>query len=382
MTPETAHHFVMYPHPYPSNPYIISQSMSAPGPSPPWYTDDDTLGVASGLDVDLEMDLGYDAPEVVTDSEVARGEILASPKKAARPAHTPRPPNAWILYRSDKLRAIAAGESLPGLDAVMAEQGVTSSSGSASSGEDSSKEGKGKGKSKEVTPASSVPSDGAEGIKKGSMPPPPTPKGKVKGKKGAKEPTEGYLSLGPGKTGRGLPQADISKMISMLWKRETPEVRAEYERLSELKKIEVRAICLSPGIAAGPTLSLIREQGIIELIYHNSIKRNILATNFSRYARRTKSRCARRGSGRKTPLRERRNCVTQVDVSRCSVMPILILKNTDPLRRISAKRSNQDLSCFAIREFVTRRPSPFKGTVALVHQPAWQSYSRGDRGRT
>ena len=127
----------------------------------------------------------------------------------------PRPPNAWILYRSDKLKAIAGGEQVADLDAIMAESGVSSTSSS-------------------------------EGDVKVA---------KVKRKKGSKEPTEGMLALGRGKTGRGLPQADISKMISMMWKRERPEVRAQYEHLSEMRKLEVRATSRPGLIAASREIS-------------------------------------------------------------------------------------------------------------------------------
>ena len=133
--------------------------------------------------------------------------------------HTPRPANAWILYRSDKLKAIAAGDEIPGLDGVMAELGVSGTSSSDEADKvDRDKEGE------------------------GDLPEKTKTKLKKKGKKGAKEPTEGLLSLGRGKTGRGLPQADISKMISMLWKRESAAVRGEYERRSETKKAEVSCV--------------------------------------------------------------------------------------------------------------------------------------------
>lgn len=119
--------------------------------------------------------------------------------------HTPRPPNAWILYRSDMLRAIGAGEQVTGLEEIGMELGKSGSSESSSE----------------------------------DKPDDPKGKPKKKSKKHAKEPAEGLLTLGRGKTGRGLPQADISKMISMLWKREKPEIRAEYEAKSEAKKQEV-----------------------------------------------------------------------------------------------------------------------------------------------
>jgi len=144
----------------------------------------------------------------------ASSDVENTPK-AEPPVHTPRPPNAWILYRSDKLKAIAAGDEIPGLDGVMAELGVSGSSSSDEIEKDSG--------DKEAD-------DTAEKAK---------PKPKKKGKKGVQEPTEGLLSLGRGKTGRGLPQADISKMISMLWKRESAAIRGEYERRSEVKKAEV-----------------------------------------------------------------------------------------------------------------------------------------------
>jgi len=162
----------------------------------------------------------FDPEALVSASETASTSTAApasgsNPSKTARVPHTPRPPNAWILYRSDQLKAIAAGEHLPGLEAIMAEAGLSNS------GTELSEESCTEDKNKIA----------------GSMLPPPTPKKKAK--KGAKEPSEGLLSLGRGKTGRGLPQADISKMISMLWKRESAEVRSDYERMSEMRKLQV-----------------------------------------------------------------------------------------------------------------------------------------------
>lgn len=136
---------------------------------------------------------------------------VASPARAER---TPRPPNAWILYRSDKLRAIASGETVPGLEDA-------STSTSASSGDETKK-------SESQTPDTS---SRAPSPQKGKKP--------SRARKALKPPTEGLLALGRGKFGRGLPQADISKLISSLWRSETPEVRAKYERLSDQKKMEV-----------------------------------------------------------------------------------------------------------------------------------------------
>jgi hypothetical protein len=234
VTLEVGHHSNAYPHSIPSNPCSPPVTSTAPTQSPPGYTQEKGGEFGSGLDFDLGMEFELDPLEATTDQERAPSETLSPVKKAGRSQTPPRPPNAWILYRSDKLRAIAASEPVPRLDAIIAETTVSSSSGSGNSGKDSLNLGKGKGGSKEETPASSAASDGHEEM----LPSPPPAKVK-KPKKGSKEPTEGYLSLGRGKTGRGLPQADISKMIGMLWTRESEEVRGEYQKMAELKKLEV-----------------------------------------------------------------------------------------------------------------------------------------------
>jgi hypothetical protein len=168
-------------------------------------------GFASMLNVDVE------------DEDHRQSSAEPNPTSPSKPLvleRPPRPPNAWILYRSDQLKAISAGRKIKGLDDVMRESGVSSSSGEESSAEAG------------LTSATSVTDDDKE-----------KPIIKRKGKKGAKEPTEGLLALGKGKTGRGLPQAHISKMISELWKRESPTVKAEYEKRSEVKKLQVSLLC-------------------------------------------------------------------------------------------------------------------------------------------
>jgi hypothetical protein len=47
--------------------------------------------------------------------------VVSPPIRMEQP---PRPPNAWILYRSERLRAIAAGEPIPGLLAVLEAQSL------------------------------------------------------------------------------------------------------------------------------------------------------------------------------------------------------------------------------------------------------------------
>jgi len=143
------------------------------------------------------------------------------------------------------LKAIAAGEHLPYQDALLIEAGISSGSASmsTSSGDDNPMKKKGKGKSKGKSNASlDTPQTSVISTPVDEFPPEDRrqPIKMKKGKKGVPDPTEGYLSLGKGKTGRGLPQADISKMISIAWKRETPEVRKKYEQMSEKRKQEVR----------------------------------------------------------------------------------------------------------------------------------------------
>lgn len=242
ITPEGGYQFVAYPHSFPSNPYFPPLPANTLPQSPqPWYTEEEGGEIGSGSDLGLNMEFDLELADLKTDHELAQSEAPSPVKKASKTAQPPRPPNAWILYRSDKLKAIADGETVPGLDAIKAEITGGSSSGSGSSGEDSSGLGKGKGKSTDETPAASD----QQTFDAGSMPPPlpPLPPAKAKKpKRGSKEPTEGYLSLGRGKTGRGLPQADISKMISTLWKRETEAVRTKYENMAEQKKQEVNTV--------------------------------------------------------------------------------------------------------------------------------------------
>ncbi|KAK6905910.1 hypothetical protein I203_106745 [Kwoniella mangroviensis CBS 8507] len=221
--------FASYPQSYPTtdyfpqqHPQIIPPSANSHAGSPPWQTTD-TEANASGLDVDLDVDL-----EGMTDEGTGKlSYSTASPGKSLKVSgkdSIPRPPNAWILYRSDILKDLASGNDIPGLDAVLTKLGygpVTSASSDESTNESVSAT---KGKSKEATDSE-------------MMPPPSTIKVK-KSKKGVKQPTEEFLSLGRGKTGKGLPQAHISKLISTLWKNETEERKAFYERKADLRKIE------------------------------------------------------------------------------------------------------------------------------------------------
>lgn len=217
--------FGAYPQPYPVYPQYGSVPMSHT------ISQQSTSASQSGLYTDTDADDDQFPIEFEFENDVATkhypslpaATVLGSPSKIK--AQPPRPPNAWILYRSDRLKDISAGREVKGLDAVMRDSGFSGSS--ASSGEES---GPGLG-TNWTTPATSVSADADDEQPKAIV--------RRKGKKGAKEPTEGLLRMGSGKTGRGLPQAHISKMISELWKRESAEVRKEYESRSEKRKNEV-----------------------------------------------------------------------------------------------------------------------------------------------
>ncbi|OCF37639.1 hypothetical protein I317_04365 [Kwoniella heveanensis CBS 569] len=213
--------FSSYPQSYPMSSYFPQEAAVPPPPplgsSPPWLTTD-TEANASGLDLDLDVS-GAGELDDAQPVEPVKSKGGKGPKIAI-----PRPPNAWILYRSDILKGLAEKTEIPGLEAVMLKMGYnpTTSASSDESAVEGSR-GKGKGKGKATTDS--------------EMMPPPTSK-RRKQKKGAKAPTEAFLSLGRGKNGKGLPQADISKLISNLWKSETAERKAFYERKADLKKIE------------------------------------------------------------------------------------------------------------------------------------------------
>lgn len=170
------------------------------------------------------------------DSDVQLGDAtdVSDAGTSAKKGKVPRPPNAWILYRSEMLREIGKGRYPEGFDEAMADSGV--GNGHSSSGEDASR-------NKLPTPPTSASSEAGVKVErkadKGEMPPPPAPVKMKKGKKGSKDPSQGLLNLGSGKTGRGIPQADISKLISIMWKREKADIRAVYEGKAEAKKAEV-----------------------------------------------------------------------------------------------------------------------------------------------
>ncbi|WVR06041.1 hypothetical protein IAU60_003069 [Kwoniella sp. DSM 27419] len=235
--PPTAHSystpsvFSSFPTSFSMSSYFSQQGSLASSleASPPWQTTD-TEAEGTGFEAEYtlrhETDLDDSAADLSARSMTSKkSKPGATSQKQPDKEAIPRPPNAWILYRSDMLRDLAAGNDIPNLDKVLAKMGHTISS-SASSDESGIEGSHARSKARATTIGSAS----------GSMPPPSTIKKAPH--KGGKAPTEEFLSLGRGKAGKGLPQADISKVISNLWKSESAQRRAFYEEKASLRKLE------------------------------------------------------------------------------------------------------------------------------------------------
>jgi hypothetical protein len=142
-----------------------------------------------------------------------------SPKAA--PKKPPRPPNAWILYRSETLAKMSRGERIPLLEQVLIES-----------------YGPAKFPAQPwPTQSESTEEDDGTGANKG-------PKSFRKGKKGGKDINWYMWMLGLIRSpDGGMPQSDVSRIISNIWKHEPEEQRQHYDNLSQIKKAEVSPPC-------------------------------------------------------------------------------------------------------------------------------------------
>lgn len=165
---------------------------------------------------------GTSSPTPPPDPEVSHVSAEEEPKpvvsRYTRPEQPPRPPNAWILYRSERLRAIAAGEPIPGLLAVLEAQSLVR--------------------------ALDVSEQRPSGFKDASSSPEPNRFQLFREDEPSNPPNQKDVKDDPktetsSKYRRALLQADISKVISMMWKREGKEVKSKYEAMAEAKKLEV-----------------------------------------------------------------------------------------------------------------------------------------------
>jgi hypothetical protein len=122
----------------------------------------------------------YDSPELYLDDDDE--EVDESTRQTTPPVEKKisRPPNAWILYRSDRIREYNEGGTIK--SAAADDEGQSS-------------------KSKPVKAGKKV--------------------DKTK------------------KPGKGYTQAEISRLIALEWKNEPKDVKARYDRLAEIKKMEV-----------------------------------------------------------------------------------------------------------------------------------------------
>jgi hypothetical protein len=162
------------------------------------------------------------SPSPTEEAETTPTVIEKEPKPVISPPirmeQPPRPPNAWILYRSERLRAIAAGEPIPGLLAVLEAQSLVRALDVSEQRVSGTKE------------SSSSPEPNRFQLFKDAEPPSPGSQKSVK---------EDLKAENGSKYRRALLQADISKVISMMWKREDKEVKSKYEAMAEAKKLEV-----------------------------------------------------------------------------------------------------------------------------------------------
>lgn len=139
-----------------------------------------------------------------------------SPKAA--PKKPPRPPNAWILYRSETLTKMSRGERIPLLEQVLLEQYGPPKFPPQSSW---------------PVPGESTEEEDGAGANQG-------PKSVRKGKKGGKDINWYMWMLGLIRSpDGGMPQSDVSRIISSIWRREPEPERRRYDNLSQVRKAEV-----------------------------------------------------------------------------------------------------------------------------------------------
>ncbi|BEJ15096.1 hypothetical protein CspHIS471_0408630 [Cutaneotrichosporon sp. HIS471] len=137
-----------------------------------------------------------------------------SPKAA--PKKPPRPPNAWIIYRSETLAKMSRGERIPLLEQVLLE-----SYGPAK------------------FPAQTWPAQGESTEEDDGTGANTGPKSFRKGKKGGKDINWYMWMLGLIRSpDGGMPQSDVSRIISNIWKHEPEERRQHYDKLSQKRKVE------------------------------------------------------------------------------------------------------------------------------------------------
>lgn len=187
----------------------------------------------SSPEVDADADADADGED-----DDASGEPSTSSAAAAAFNKTPRPANAWILYRSDKLKAIASGERMPPLDDFLARS--RRSDAEVQAEEEASMED---GESSALTGAGRASNDATRVATKR--------KKKKKSKPNMNEVPAQELERirqimnheATDDEPRSMPpQAEISKLISFMWKNESRATKQKYERLSDIRRMEHEAL--------------------------------------------------------------------------------------------------------------------------------------------
>lgn len=214
----------------PPSPFGAISSMSNVGLVTPVASMQDSSASTLAATSSAE-DMREASPTSPSDTDAAPLPIDIKPRTIkSLKSNPPRPPNAWILYRSEKLKAIAAGEKLANLDTILAEQAAESRRAQ----EGTSRAPGNSGKQRGISQTSSKSSKSSKGKKKAGE------------SEAESELTDGRstpqdsAAISDGNAGtKAVPQAEISKVISLMWKREKKEEKAKFEKMAQAKKIEV-----------------------------------------------------------------------------------------------------------------------------------------------
>ncbi|KAK4685791.1 hypothetical protein P7C73_g4349, partial [Tremellales sp. Uapishka_1] len=165
----------------------------------------------------------------------ATDDTMSDAPRLTKSGKPPRPPNAWIIYRSYRVSQCALGEGVEEVNAVIRELAAKDKAAN------NEKAGL---RSLADLPENPLSKTGSvEPSAETSTPPTSGHESDLEPKKELDIDTETAPVVDPtamlrGKSGKGLPQSDISRIMSVLWKRESPEVRREYERKAEIMKVE------------------------------------------------------------------------------------------------------------------------------------------------
>lgn len=147
---------------------------------------------------------------------------MAKPRKSNRSSVPPRPPNAWILYRSDKMREIQRERKMSMLSK---HESCTSTSSTPSSSSSNMKNNKFNYEYNNSTPMENSIENNTTNLTTftdGST----------------FRDSQGVERIHENSGGANCLQAQISRMVSQMWKNESEEVKERYANLAAKCKLE------------------------------------------------------------------------------------------------------------------------------------------------